>query len=340
MAATLSRYLVTLDDFLMGDMIGSGAFGEVYQGKRRSDNMLVAIKIMEPFDSESSQKSFIREVVVPGTFVHPCILPLVGYHIPVDDEHAPIIITKYIERGSLGNVIAFHTSKGRYPGTFTLVNLAKILYGVARAMAFLHAHDVIHRDLKPDNVLIGDGWRPYVADFGFSRVAKRKSEDAQIPMMTMNLGTPLFMAPELMQDDSIPYDTKVDVYAFAMTVFRSFANESEMIFENGKSLGSCSFDEFIESVREGQRFRRAERIPDACWELIQHGWDNNPSMRPTFEEICTAMENPVFALEPDKVEDYLAYVNEFKTKGPAPAPAKPTTTRPGKFDFTRKCSKI
>eukprot|EP01107_Rhizomastix_libera_P012443 TRINITY_DN3108_c0_g2_i2.p1 TRINITY_DN3108_c0_g2~~TRINITY_DN3108_c0_g2_i2.p1 ORF type:complete len:149 (-),score=38.53 TRINITY_DN3108_c0_g2_i2:393-839(-) len=143
-------------------------------------------------------------------------------------------------------------------------------------MQFLHNNNIIHRDLKTDNMLIvslsiGSTVRAKVSDFGTSRMVG--SDEVQ--QLTTAIGTPSFMAPETM-DKGSPYSLPSDVFSFAVLLW-SLWNESEPYLEFKTVFSVYSF------VQSGKRLPFDEKC---CFkEIIESSWKQNPQERPTFNEL-------------------------------------------------------
>jgi len=144
----------------------------------------------------------------------------------------------------------------------------------AKGMKFLHSNDILHRDLKPENLLVVSFSKEVnsvhvkLSDFGTSRFAN------QTVKMTNKIGTPVYMAPEVFNDE--PYGKKSDVYSFGITVWAIFSEQTPfMEFDNLNTL--------FMKVHEGYRPKLVDNCP--LNDIISACWDNSPSNRPTFEKI-------------------------------------------------------
>jgi serine/threonine protein kinase len=101
---TLRSQLVNLKDYDVDTKpVGKGAFGVVHRGVRRGDGEVVAIKFLQPLP-ELNQRTFVREVTVPSLLRHPAVLPFIGFRLPEKATDGPIIVTKFITNGSLGDI--------------------------------------------------------------------------------------------------------------------------------------------------------------------------------------------------------------------------------------------
>ena len=172
-----------------------------------------------------------------------------------------------------------------------------ILLGIALGMKYLHSIGVIHRDLKPDNILLDENFYPKICDFGISFIS-----DLQLSKIIMEdtLGTPMYMAPEIIED--LPYTYKVDVYSFALLMYELI---SEQKIFNCYSKKSEVFKAIINGERPDLSFIMNERIET----LIKKCWDQDPLKRPSFNEIVHELYqlryDNFFEADQNQVDAYL-----------------------------------
>ena len=133
---------------------------------------------------------------------------------------------------------------------------------------------MIHRGLKPMNVLLDDDFEPVIGDLECA------TEYIVGAKMEKNVGTPLFMAPEVVIGEGC-YNHKVDVYSFAVALYRFFTDA--WVFDDGSDLRKGFY--FHRTVAQGHRFKRVDNIPDFYWDLICKCWSQDPNDRPSFVEI-------------------------------------------------------
>jgi serine/threonine protein kinase len=156
---------------------------------------------------------------------------------------------------------------------------SKVVFGVAATMSQLHSIHVIHRDLRPLNVFVNTRGEPVLTGFFFSRFYSESDQ------LTMCIGTPLFMAPELSTDTDRPdYSDKVDVYAYGLLLHSIFTDTP--VLTTGRVR---NWPQLIMRTGHGTRYVRPDGTPDAFWQLITECWDHDPDRRPSFADITERM---------------------------------------------------
>ncbi|OHT14552.1 hypothetical protein TRFO_42996 [Tritrichomonas foetus] len=193
-------FAIDFKDFKFKQDLGSGHFGQV---KLYSKPQYYAIKSISNFD-EQNMKRFMCEVESQIRLKHPCVVRVFGFNTgnPKKKVKAQIAM-EYIPNGTLESHLIAND----------LDNQTKslIILDICLGMRFIHRRGFVHRDLKPQNIMLTDEFDAKITDFGCSRFFDINDELAQ----TNNIGTLKYMAPEI--KDENPYNNKVDVYSFGVT---------------------------------------------------------------------------------------------------------------------------
>ncbi len=200
-----------VDGYRIDRLIGEGGFGQVWRATRTSDGALVAIKILhlELVRSNDALTRFDRELTAIERLDHRHVVRALDRGTLADGR--PYLVLEYIDGPSLRDVIH---ERGSLPPTEMLA----ILEPLGEALATEHELDLVHRDVKASNVILGHdtkGPRPVLLDFGLVKLL-----DAKGPGLTSSrsmLGTPAAMAPEQMKGQ--PVTARTDVYALGLLAF-------------------------------------------------------------------------------------------------------------------------
>jgi hypothetical protein len=304
-AQEIPQSLVALvSDYVIHDLIGHGAFANVYSASRISDSLEVAVKYMD-LSAPESQLSCEREIMALQSLNHPGCLVFVAFERK-DPEAALVTM---LMKGTLHNGIERERAKSPLPDWATTKSICVI--GIAFVMEYLHLSNWLHRDLKPENVLLNNEFEPVLADFGLAK--QMGAKDGDFPHMTFNVGTPFHMAPELFMDSPGVYGPEADVYSFAILLYRLFTPSIELDDGKGPWKSSASL-----RMRVGQNARYVKvDMPPLYWQLIQSCWKMNPSDRPTFSDIIDAItsdvQNYLFpGADKQKIESYIDRMQEHR----------------------------
>lgn len=194
--------------FRVARVVGSGGIAAVLEAAdEQAQGARVAIKLLKPHvvDDASQRVRFQREADAMARLKHPNIVEIIfnGF----SDPEYPFLAMEYLDRGSLGGQIDERRS-------FSPAEAALMIHGVLQGLDYAHSHGVVHRDLKPDNILMSNHDVPKIADFGFARVLDLKMS---LTPSGETVGTPMYMAPE--QFRGIQVDGRCDLYALGLIAF-------------------------------------------------------------------------------------------------------------------------
>ena len=203
------------DQYEIDRVIGSGAMAVVFHGRAHEDGREVAVKVLRP-DMAASLFSdlFHREMRILGGLSHPHVLPMIACR---DADHYLMYVMPFAPGGSVRQKIA-------RDGRLSLEETVRITRQVAEALDHLHAENVLHRDVKPENILFDADDNAQLCDFGLSRALVRASKDG-LKTSRILLGTPEYMSPEQARGESDQLDHRTDLYALACVVYEMLAGE-------------------------------------------------------------------------------------------------------------------
>src|SRR6266481_4366473 len=200
-AALAGRYAIERE-------LGAGGMATVYLAQDLKHHRPVAVKVLRGEIAASlGAERFTREIETAAQFQHPHVLPL------LDSGEADgfyYYVMPYVEGESLRDRLAHH-------GELPIHDAVKVLIEVSDALAHAHAHGVVHRDIKPDNILLS-GRHALVMDFGVAKAVSEATGRQQFTTAGVALGTPAYMAPEQAAAD--PHlDHRVDIYAVGVLAY-------------------------------------------------------------------------------------------------------------------------
>ncbi|KAF6771544.1 hypothetical protein AHF37_09624 [Paragonimus kellicotti] len=157
------------------------------------------------------------------------------------------------------------------------LNRLVVAQDVAEGMRYLHGQGLVHRDIKPRNVLLDFNDRAKLTDMGFCK--------PQAMIGGSILGTPMHMAPEIFEQN---YDSSVDVYAFGILFWYICAGRMQM----PRNFEQCGDKDVLwRAVRKGMRPERLKIFSKECWDLMEQCWSRNPRKRPHSGQIMCMLEH-------------------------------------------------
>lgn len=204
-------------DLTLVRALGQGGMGTVYLAHQRSLDRNVAVKITHPAAPPSASLALIHEGRLAGSLEHPNIVPV--HALGLDDSGRPILVVKRIEGVSWAELLADkeHSFWKRvvFANEDRLAAHLEILMHVCNALHMAHSRSIVHRDVKPDNVMIGEFGEVYLVDWGVARrLTTRLDSSLDEPLV----GTPAYMAPEMVHGDADAVDSRTDVYLLGATL--------------------------------------------------------------------------------------------------------------------------
>lgn len=257
------------EDFERLDLLGQGGMGLVYRARQRSLDREVAVKSLRPELARGSLfNALVTEARVMGRLEHPGIIPV--HALGRDEYDRPVLVMKRVS-GTPWRVLLrdpHHAAWAGHRGDRLAFHL-QVLVQVCNALHFAHERGTLHRDIKPDNVMLGEYGEVYLVDWG---LAYRPGVDAVSPeVATQVVGTPAYMAPEML-DGTGPWLTpRTDIYLLGATLYEVLSGHAP---HRGDSLQSV-----IYSVMRCEAPAAPEGAPAALVALCTRAMRPDPSQR-------------------------------------------------------------
>ncbi|XP_062927103.1 tyrosine-protein kinase Fes/Fps isoform X1 [Mobula hypostoma] len=264
------KWVLDHEDVLIGDQIGRGNFGEVFSGRMRNDNTLVAVKMCRENLPAEQKNKFLMEARILKQYDHPNIVRLIG----VCTQKQPIYIIMELVQG--GDFLTFLRNEANRLTTKDLIKMAK---NAAAGMAYLESKHCIHRDLAARNCLVSENNVLKISDFGMSReeedgVYSSTGGMKQIPIK--------WTAPEALNYGR--FTTESDIWSYGILLWETF------------TLGSTPYPTMTnqqtrEEVEQGYRMDSPDSCPEEIYNIMTRCWEYDPKRRPSFSTIHQQLVN-------------------------------------------------
>ncbi len=202
----------TIGPYQITERLGRGGMADVYKAFHRELSIHRAIKFIRPefVTSDDFRARFQQEAQGVARLRHPNIVQIHDFGVSDGDFY---MVMEFLEGRTLKELL-------RSGGRLTPSAAVDIIKGVARALDYAHSRDLIHRDIKPDNIMLDHEGRPVLMDFG---IAKLVTANSQLTQTGMGIGTPAYMAPEQAKGELVSPAT--DIYALSIVLFEMLTGQ-------------------------------------------------------------------------------------------------------------------
>src|SRR5438874_3421405 len=203
-----AELLGELGDYELLEEIGRGGQGVVFRARQKSLNRIVALKVigLGQWASKAHLKRFRREAEAAASLEHPGIVPI---HEVSERDGSCYFSMKFIEGGQLDEVVR--------RASMSIRQATELIAKVARTVHYAHEHGILHRDIKPGNILLDRKGEPHLTDFGLARLVETESTMTR----TLDvLGTPSYMAPEQAVGNNAAVSSVTDIYGLGAVLYQ------------------------------------------------------------------------------------------------------------------------
>ena len=207
-----------LGDYELLEEIGRGGQGLVYRARQKSLNRMVALKVigLGRWATNAHIKRFRLEAEAAASLDHPCIVPI---HEIGESDGSCYFSMQLVEGRRLDEVIKREPMPNR--------RAAELIVKLARTISYAHQRGILHRDIKPGNILIDADGEPHLTDFGLARLIERESTITGT--MVEGLGTPSYMAPEQAAGDAAQLTSATDVYGLGAVFYHLLTGHAPFV---------------------------------------------------------------------------------------------------------------
>ncbi|GLH15192.1 Serine/threonine-protein kinase fused [Gryllus bimaculatus] len=248
-----------MDNYEILGLIGEGSFGRVFKAKIRSNDRIVALKVItKKGRSDKELRGLRQECEIQRHLNHPNIIHMLD---SFETENQIVVVTEFADK-ELYEIL----------GTECYLpeeQVRKIACDLVSALYYLHSHRVLHRDLKPQNILMGANGVAKLCDFGFAR-----SMSAGTHVLTSIKGTPLYMAPELIEEN--PYDHNADLWSLGCIIYE--------LIVGTPPFSTTSILHLVRMISH-EPVKWPDFVSPECTSFIQGLLEKNPNERLTWPDL-------------------------------------------------------
>ncbi|HSR21021.1 MAG TPA: serine/threonine-protein kinase, partial [Anaerolineales bacterium] len=259
--------------------LGRGGMATVYRAYDPSFEREVAIKVLprELMHDPQFRDRFRREIKTIASLEHPAIVPV--YDVGEEDG-VPYFVMRFMPGGSLSQWIE--------KGKFSLEDAARIIERLSSALAYAHKNGLVHRDLKPDNILFDSNGDPFISDFGVAKI----TDSATNMTGSGIIGTPAYMSPEQAQGEQV--DNRSDIYGLGVIIFQMLSGHQP--YEATTPMG-VAVKHITDPVPEILKVNPS--LPGQTDTIIKTAMAKDPSLRyQTATELAHALSEAAFGKKP------------------------------------------
>ena len=251
----------TLGGYEILEQIGRGGMASVYKARDSRMDRYVALKILPPYYSEDPvfQERFKREAKAIASLENPHILPVYAYG---EEDNVAYLVIRYMPTGTLADLLE--------QSPLPLHEVSRLLTQVASALDYAHRRGILHRDVKPSNVLLDADGNAYLADFGIARLVEAASDLTGSGIV----GTPAYISPEQVAGGSANLTAASDQYALGIMLYEMLTGKRPFEADTPMQVLMMHMNEPLPSARALR-----PDLPEAAEEAIDKALSKDPADR-------------------------------------------------------------
>ncbi|XP_021749551.1 LEAF RUST 10 DISEASE-RESISTANCE LOCUS RECEPTOR-LIKE PROTEIN KINASE-like 1.2 isoform X2 [Chenopodium quinoa] len=300
---TYTELIEATDNFSESRELGDGGFGIVYYGKLKDGREVAVKRLYEK--SFRRVEQFMNEIQILTRLRHQNLVTLYG----CTSQHCRelLLVYEYVENGTVADHLFGEKAK---PGSLTWPIRLRIAIETASALSYLHASDIIHRDVKTSNILLDSSFKVRVADFGLSRLFPTDVTHVS----TAPQGTPGYLDPEYHQCYQLT--DRSDVYSFGVVLIELISSLPAIDLERNRSeinlsnyamnrIQRCAFDELVDPklgfASDFKVKRMTTLVAELAFQCLQHDKEFRPSMDEILESLNRIESSDYDALQEEEM---------------------------------------
>ena len=261
-----------LQNYHILEAIGEGSFGKVHKGRRKYTGKLVALKfISKSGRSEKELSGLLREIEIQKHLRHPFIVQLQDYIVLPKEI---VVVTDYADGGELFQILEDDGVLQERP------QIQNITSQLVSALHYIHANRILHRDMKPQNILLCKDGKVKLCDFGFARAMSTSTL-----VLTSIKGTPLYMAPEIVQER--PYDHTADLWSLGCIAYELFTGQPPFYTNSIFQLVTMILKDKIKwpEVKNSENDKDSEKVSPEFLSFLKGLLEKDPKKRLNWPEL-------------------------------------------------------